>query len=172
MLDISYAEAMTVNLDNQNPHIAGFLKRNHVAVLATASKDSSEPHAAAVYFDTDSNLNVYFLTKEKTLKCKNLMSNPQAAMAVYESDTQRTAQINGPVEVVDDKEGMAIAQRIMAKFSQQGAGSEETPISKLDAGDYVLFRLRPQSIRLAEYRYGEHNSLFDVAVPSEESLEN
>lgn len=156
---------------SQNPHIAEYLKRNHIGVLATADKKTAEPHAAAVYYATDSHLNIYFLTKDKTAKSRNLELNRQAAMAVYEADTQRIAQIYGLVNRVEDSDMMERAKPLMAHFSQQSAGTSETPISKLAAGEYVLYRLVPQSIRLGEYKYGVHSSLFDIATPAEESLE-
>jgi len=156
--------------DSQNPNIASFLKRNHVAVLATASK-TAEPYAATIYFETDSKMNVFFVTKQKTLKAQNLAENPRASVAVYDASTQSTAQITGHVTVVDDPEMMAKALRIMSRHSQETAGTEETPISKLDAGDYVLYKLWPQTIRLGEFKYGPHSQIFDIATPAEESLE-
>lgn len=155
----------------QNPHIAGFLRRNHIAVLATVHQESHEPHAAVLYYATDSHLNIYFLTKSATTKSINLASNPSAAMVVFESDTQRTAQITGQVSKVEDKDMLERALPLMSKFSKATAGTEETPLSKITAGDYVLYRLVPQSIRLAEYKYAPRNEVFDVATPAEESLE-
>jgi general stress protein 26 len=154
-----------------NPHISDFLKRNHIAVLATAERQSGAPHAATVYYAIDQGLNIYFLTKDRTTKSRNLDTNPQAALAVYEADTQRTAQITGSINRVEDKEIIDKAKPLMAHFSKQTAGTEETPISKLEAGEYVLYRLTPQSIRLGEYKYGVHSDLFDTATPAEESLE-
>jgi nitroimidazol reductase NimA-like FMN-containing flavoprotein (pyridoxamine 5'-phosphate oxidase superfamily) len=165
----SYSEVMSEA--SLNPHIAEFLQRNHIAVLATADKKTAAPHAAAVYYATDSHLNIYFLTKDKTAKSRNIESNPMAAMAVYEADSQRIAQITGTISRVTEEDMMERAKPLMARFSKQTSGSEETPISKLSAGEYVLYRLTPQSTRLGEYKYGVHSDLFDIATPAEESLE-
>lgn len=154
-----------------NPQISEFLHHNHIGVLATADKQSAMPHAAAVYYATDSHLNIYFLTKDKTTKSRNLDKNNWAAMAIYEAHTQRTAQISGSVNRVQEKDMMERAKPLMSRFSKQTAGTEQTPISKLDAGEYVLYRLVPQSIRLGEYKYGVHDDLFEIASPAEESLE-
>lgn len=155
----------------QNPHIANFLKQHHIGVLATADKEAAMPHAAVVFYATDSHLNIYFLTKKETSKSRNLQVNPWAAFTVYEEDTQRTAQIQGMVSEVLASDMMERAKPLFAKFSKQTSGSEDTPISKLNSGDYVLYCLAPQSIRLAEYRYGVKNDMFDVATPAEESLD-
>jgi nitroimidazol reductase NimA-like FMN-containing flavoprotein (pyridoxamine 5'-phosphate oxidase superfamily) len=158
-------------LANVSPDIINFLKNNHVAVLATANKETATPHAASVFFATDSQLNLYFLTKENTTKSKNLATNPQAAMVIYEAEILKTAQILGTVSPVKNDAMMQKALRIMAKYSKQVSGTQTTPISKLDAGDYILYALTPQSIRLGDYKYGSDSLIFDLATPVEESLE-
>jgi nitroimidazol reductase NimA-like FMN-containing flavoprotein (pyridoxamine 5'-phosphate oxidase superfamily) len=159
---------MALNID---PEITSFLKRNHVGVLATSNKETGTPHAATIFYATDSQTNLYFLTKEDTAKSKNLTTNPRAAIVVYEAEMLRTAQISGSVSKVDDPAMMEKALRIMAKFSKQTAQTDQTPISKLDAGEYILYRLTPQSIRLGDYKYGSRNFIFEIATPAEESLD-
>lgn len=154
-----------------NPNIAAFLKKNHIAVLATANKETAVPSAATIYYATDSQMNIFFITKEKTIKHINLFSNPQASIAVYEADTQTTAQISGPVSVVSDPNMLEKALKIMSKYSMQTAQTEETPLSKLEAGQNILYKLWPQTIRLGEYKYGPRNQIFDTATPAEEDLE-
>jgi general stress protein 26 len=154
----------------RNPNIAEFLKNNHIAVLATADK-AAEPHAATIFYATDSQMNIFFITKVKTKKSKNLEENPKASLAIHEASTQKTLQISGPVTVVNDPQIMAKALRLMSKYSKQTGGTEETPVSKLYAGDYILYKVWPQFIRLGEYKYGPHDQLFDTATPAEESLE-
>ena len=156
---------------NIDPSITDFLKRNKVAVLATANKDDARPHAAAVFYDTDSHSNIFFLTKENTTKSKNLQDNPLAAMVIFEARGLKTAQIIGAVTRIDDEAMVQKAQRIMSRFSAEISGNSETPISKLDAGLYVLYMLTPQSIRLGDYKYGRRNYIFDTATPAEESLD-
>lgn len=162
---------MQPNSNFDNPDIANFLKHHHVAVLGTANKQTAMPHAAAVYYATDSKMNIFFVTKEGTVKSKNLDSNPQAAIAIYERENQRTLQTSGPVSRVDDPVMMEKALRIMAKYSKETADTEVTPISKIQAGDYVLYKLSPQSYRLADYKYGVRNYIFDTATAPGESLD-
>jgi uncharacterized protein YhbP (UPF0306 family) len=164
-----YPEVMLTDI---SPDVVAFLKSNHVAVLATASPQSAEPHAAAIFYTTDSHMNIYFLTKEQTAKSKNLEANPQAAVVIYEPSTLKTAQITGRAGRVQNEEMMQKALGLMSKFSQQVAGTSTTPISKLDAGGYILYQLVPQSIRLGDYKYGQRSTIFDVAAPAEESLKN
>jgi len=154
----------------QNPNIYAFMKKNHIAVLATATKDG-KPYAATVYYATDSKLNVFFVTKDRTQKSRILTENPRAAVVVYEADTQTTVQISGNVSVVDNPEMLAKALRMMSGYSKETAGTEETPIEKLNSGNYLLYKISPESIRMGEFKYGPRNQLFDVGLPAEDSLE-
>jgi len=155
----------------KNPNIEAFLKRNHIAVLATADKQTAQPHAATIYYMTDSQMNIYFLTKDGTMKSKNIEGNPYASIAIYEAETQTTAQISGPINKVEDSAMMEKAMSLASKYSKETSGTDETPISKLYAGNYVLYRLWPQFIRLGEYKFGPRGQIFDTATPAEESLE-
>ncbi|MBX4199281.1 pyridoxamine 5'-phosphate oxidase family protein [Candidatus Saccharibacteria bacterium] len=162
---------MSAKSNFKNPNIASFLKRNHIAVIATANKETGAPHAAAVYYATDSQMNIFFVTKEDTTKSKNLTANPQVALAIYEAAVQATAQITGTVTRVEDPVMLQKALRIMSKHARETAKTDEAPYSKLNAGQYVLYKIWPQTIRLGEYKYGPHNQIFDIATPAEESLE-
>lgn len=158
-------------LNNISQDVIDFLKSNHVAVLATASPASAEPHAATIFYTTDLHMNLYFLTKEDTTKSKNLQANPRAAMVVFDASRLATAQITGQVFKIQNQEMMEKALRLMSRFSQRVSGSATTPLSKLDAGQYVLYQIQPQSIRLGDYKYGQRNTIFEIATPAEESLE-
>jgi len=149
---------------SDNPDIVSFLKNNHIAVLATANKMTAVPHAAAIYYGTNSKLDVFFLSKESTTKSKNLADNPQATIVIYEATTQKTAQIYGPVEIVDDSNMMERVKSLMSKYSEETAGTSEIPLSKIDGGEYVLYKLTPQSVRLGEYKYGPKGDIFQTAV--------
>lgn len=161
---------MSASQKDQNPEIAEFLERNHVAVLATANKTSAMPHAAVVYYSVTSSFNLYFVTKDGTAKSKNIDSNPQVALAVYEAASQRTAQISGTAQRVNDPEKLNTALDLMAQHSQQTSQNSELPIARLDAGNFVLYRVIPNSIRLDDYKYGVSGQIFEVATSAEESL--
>ena len=152
-----------------SPDITDFLKKSHIMVLATSSPNGI-PSAATVFYTTDSQMNLYFLTKEQTTKCRNIMANPQIAAVIYQAEMLRTAQITGTAVKVDNPHMTQKTTEIMSGYAQQIAGTPRTPISKLDAGKNVLFCITPQSIRMADYKYGSGDTIFDIAAPSEETL--
>ena len=162
---------MGPNASSQNPEIAAFLERNHIAVLATAYKDTSAPHAAVIYYTSTSRLNLFFITKSNTQKSRNIVSNPQVALAIYEADSQTTAQINGSAQKIDDPDRLKTAVELMHKYSQATAQTGTLPADRLKAGDYVLYEVTPQSIRMGRYKYAADDQIFTTALPPAESLE-
>jgi nitroimidazol reductase NimA-like FMN-containing flavoprotein (pyridoxamine 5'-phosphate oxidase superfamily) len=155
----------------QNPNIENFIKRNHVAVLATANKQTGAPHASTIYYTVSSSLNIFFLTKKDTQKNKNIETNPQVALAIYEAQSQSIAQITGNAQAINEPGKIQTALRIMRQYSQQTAGTDEIPLDKLDAGEFILYKVTPNTVRLGEYKYGPRGEVFDTAIPTGESLE-
>jgi general stress protein 26 len=164
---------MPITISKESTAIAKFLDANHTGVLATADK-SGAPHAATIYFATDSKLNIYFLTKEETTKFRNLQSNPQASLAVYEPAKQATVQIQGNVTQLTD---LKLLNHLFNRILQTSKETSETnvpPVSRLEAGGYVGFKLIPTTARLAVYTRPDHDALeqlFDVEVAEGESLD-
>ena len=157
-------------LAEQNPKITNFLERNHTAVLATANKETGQPHAAVVYYTISSKLHLYFVTKRDTAKSRNLEANPQVAMVIYEADTQSSVQLYGQATAIEDPQKLQSALAMMAGHAKATAQTESLPISKLNAGDHVLYQVVPRNIRLAEYKYGAGDNIFEVVVPNETAL--
>lgn len=137
---------------------ANFIKQHPVGVLATASK-TGEPHAAAVYFVPDDNHSIYFLTKEDTQKHRNLQKNPRAAVTIYDAQTLETLQIEARAEILPDvSQFLELYNRIL-QASSRTTESERPPVSKLNAGDYFMYKLIPQSMRLADYSKPDQGEL-------------
>lgn len=139
-----------VALTLEETRIVEFLTTNRIGTLATVDS-FNQPHAATMYFVIDPDLTVYFITKEETTKCQNLQQNPKAALAVHEANGQVTVQLSGTVTLVEDLSRIdEIYRRVLAIVD---ATSESTvpPFSKISAGRYRCFRLKPNRVRLAEY---------------------
>lgn len=153
---------MAINLSKSREHILQFLSRNKVGVLATADK-TGRPHAAAVYTTHDENLNIYFITKEKTAKSRDLQTNAQAAIAIYEPSSQTTLQAEGVAEEVID---MAQSEKILYEVwttALQTSQSGTIPVSKLKAGGYIAYKLNAPSIRLATFNAdGDKENIFEI----------
>jgi general stress protein 26 len=142
-----------------------FLKNQHSGVLATADSVGN-PHAAVIYFVLDDDFSILFTTKRETQKCKNIEENNQAALVVYDEPTQTTAQIFGHTEFVNDEK---IRDRIienMGNVSMERSIENIPPVAKLVAGEYVVVRINPTVIKMAEYGFakpGDEN-LFETIL--------
>lgn len=152
---------MPIRISESSTKVIEFLMKNHTGVLATASPDGA-PHAAAVYFISDSDLNFFFITKNGTEKSRNLKQNPQASIAIYDAKTQTTLQARGKVEADDDPQHFMNVFTQILKISMDLSGGATPPVSKLKDGEYKLYRLKPDSVRLVEYTKPERGDLDDL----------
>lgn len=148
---------MAINVEESRAKIADFLARTGVAVLATADA-GGKPHAATVYITVDKQLDLYFVTKRDTQKCRNLQANPWAAIAVYDTSTQTTVQADGTVvEVADVHQQEWIFKDIWRLAAQTSPGGIP-PTTRLIAGGYIVFRLSAPSLRMATFSSKNNNS--------------
>lgn len=145
-----YHKTMPVHVSESQEHILDFLKQNAVAVLATVD-NHKHPHAAAIYYVVDDDLCFFFITKRETAKNQNLQKNHQAALVIYEASSQTTVQANGSVNEETDA---TKAQDIFKKVLKLSLATSETgvpPISKLQAGAYIAYKFKPESVRMASF---------------------
>jgi general stress protein 26 len=158
---------MPVQLSEKRERILDFLKNHEIGVLATVDPNGN-PSAATIYFTVDDALNISFLTKTGTKKHDNLTRHAHAVLVVYEASSQTTAQVQGiALEVTNEKEAQQIFADIL-KVSMQTSEGGVPPISKLQAGEYVTYRISPKEIRMAVYirpDSGHYNSLFETINP-------
>ncbi|MHB8701691.1 MAG: pyridoxamine 5'-phosphate oxidase family protein [Nitrososphaerales archaeon] len=130
-------------------HLA-FLRRNYVARIATSS-GKSEPHISPIYFAND-NDSVFFATETSTMKFKNLVENPVAALVVDEFDarwlhekksdtstTEKALVVRGKAEIFVDGEDArytAMYRKLFEKYPDyrnQNWRKGESPIIKVRA---------------------------------------
>lgn len=136
--------------DQAEKDISLFLADHYSGVLSTASADG-QPHGAVVYYLPDTDLSMYFVTKEETQKYKNIEQNKQVSFVVYDEKSQTTLEIQGKVEVVEDLETRRETLHNMTNSSIALSGTLLPPAYKIEAGDYVVLHLVPNSIQLAVY---------------------
>ena len=63
-------------------HVKEFLDNHFQMVLAT---NNSHPWICTVYYTTDKDMNIYFLTNPKTIHGKQIAKNPKVAVAVADA---------------------------------------------------------------------------------------
>lgn len=123
------------------------------------------PRGSVIYFAIDEKFNLSFLTKAETSKYAALKNDGRVMLTVFEPMSQTTAQIIGTAsQITDGHEVNAVASHILrATLETSEAGIP--PISKLQAGPYVAFRIVPDQIRMVVYARpdpGEYSELFET----------
>lgn len=157
---------MPVDIIQSRERILEFLGDHKVGVLATADA-TGKPHAATVYVTHDQQLNMYFVTKRETQKCRNLTANPRAAIAIYDAATQTTVQVEGNVTEITDQ---AQSDRVFAEVQRtvmHTSTSGVPPTSKMAAGSYVTYKLESPNARMATFTHtsvNDYQHIFEVIL--------
>ena len=151
-------------LSDKQQRIYEFLFETPIGVLSSTDPDG-DPHGAVIYYTINRHFEVEFLTKSETKKYDNLIHNNHVMLTVFEPLTQTTVQVTGVAKEV--KSGVVmneIAARVLGtslKTSEEGLH----PLSKLDAGAYVAFKIEPVQVRMAVYARpepGGYSELFET----------
>jgi uncharacterized protein YhbP (UPF0306 family) len=143
--------------DQDRAAIGDLLETHNTATLATSGADG--PWAAAVFFASDADLNLYFVSDPRTRHARDLAVCPEVAAAIH-ADCSAWAQIRGlqlagRAEVLEGPAREMGLACYLAKFSDIKAllerpyGPDEEAIAKrLNAAS--LYRLAPHWIRLID----------------------
>lgn len=133
-----------------NLRVYDFLKSQLTGVLSLVDPNGN-PHATVIYFSVDNYFNCYFITKHDTKKFDSIVHQNHGMLVVFDAQSQTTAQIKGVIEDISDS---PIARHVFNTMKTTAEGKSDSgvaPISKLFAGEYVCFKLRPRQIRMAVF---------------------
>lgn len=120
------------------------------AVIGSCPKDG-DTHVATVYYYVDHNFNFFFLTGVHTQKYRNLIDNPNAAIAIGFGPSYTTIQGRGEAFLLEknsEEEKQAIAN---IKHRLQNHNNETWPLFQLEAFEtetIAVFKLVPETLQL------------------------
>lgn len=139
--------------DNKTKEIMSkFINEHSFAVLSTINAEG-HPHGTALYAGSDKNLNVYFKTKSGTAKSSYVDNDDMVALTFGDEAEQATLQLSGSVaEVYDPAEGAAAME--LLDSLQHHSKDARPPITKLNAGSYIIFRITPDWAHMTIYGGG------------------
>jgi hypothetical protein len=140
--------------------IAAFLAAHTTLTLATVGPDGA-PAAAAVFYAHDDDLNLYFLSEEKTLHAQNILADPRVAAAIH-ADGQdwraiRGVQVRGRAELLAGANALHAAALYGRKFAFVGAllaGAEGPAVLSGPLAKARFWRLEPAWFRLIDNTQG------------------
>lgn len=131
--------------------IVSYIKNNPLCVMSTVDPNN-KANGATMYIVSDEQLNVYFLTKISTRKYSNLINNPSVAFTCHNENNLETLQMIGeaaPIDPAVDDNGKIyhLFESIREKIVNYSL-----PISKIDAGEYVIFKVSVDHALLTQYK--------------------
>jgi PPOX class probable F420-dependent enzyme len=101
--------------------VNGLLDGRPFAVLATLNPDGT-PQTSVIWVARDGDV-LIFTTHDQRRKARNLIRDPRASVTVFAADDPyRTADIRGPVELVDDPD-----RRLSVELTRRYLGQDPPP---------------------------------------------
>jgi general stress protein 26 len=136
-----------------------YIDEHPVVVLGTID-DYHRPHGSVVYAisgDPDTNMHVYFLTKEDTTKFHNLKARPAVSITGFDENDIDCLQAQGHAAV---ERSPHVIDRVMKHLTRAHYHTEERlpPIAKLSAGNYVIVGVTITHARIGEFKGATHGS--------------
>lgn len=123
------------------------LNEGKVATLATIGRDGS-PHLSAIYYTCSSSFVIGFGTKSETTKVRNIERDNRVEILVFDEVSQTTIRLKGTAHRVRDE---SVIQPIVENmyWSTEDEEYHSPPISKLAAGDVVIYQIKPINASMA-----------------------
>jgi general stress protein 26 len=138
--------------DRSGPNIKmyDFLRANPVGVLATVDPQG-DPYAAVIYYSVNKDFDVTFTTKRNTKKNDDIQHNDHVQLTVYEAASQTMAQLTGIAKEITDALEAQEAFRATVQASLRTSLAGLPPVSKLQAGYYIAYKIHPKQLRMAVF---------------------
>ena len=161
--DVHYQRGATTPVyTERQQRIHNFLTRNTIGVLSTIDAEGG-PHGVTIYYVARPTFEIAFLTRVGTKKHLDLKKDNRVMLTIYEPETQTTLQISGIAEeITDHYEINGIAGAILGASLKSGNGI--LPITKLHAGPYTAYNIRPTRVQMAVYSRpdpGNYENIFE-----------
>ncbi len=153
--------AKSMDLSDRNQRIYDFLWENPVGVLSSVTPNG-DPHGVVIYFTINHDFTITFLTRRLTRKYDNITRHKHVTLTVFEPVTQAVSQIIGMAEEVRDQQEINDVANRMLRANFRASEVALPPITKLEAGELVAFRIYPVQIRMAVYARPETGSYADL----------
>lgn len=130
--------------------ILKFLQNQHIATLATVTKDN-RPHAAVILYAVDQDLNLYFATHKKTEKIDNVKQNNKVSLTIWKHK-ELSVQIEGEGEEVTDSQECSKILEVLAVSASKENSDFYPPILRIKGQDYAIYKIKPTRCRYLDFK--------------------
>lgn len=151
-----------------------FLSKIPLAVFGTVS-NQNEPHLTTLFYVIDSDLNFYFITRSNTTKVNNIKRGSNVSIVVSDRRSFTTIEAHGIAIQLSGVDKIKIIFKMFTDVYRNQDIIEKgklfnwaPPISNVEKGDIVIYEVKPDWIRYANY---ENTSPLDNNAMQEVILE-
>jgi hypothetical protein len=139
-----------MDLSYERNKCRNFLRDHDVGVIASASLDG-HPHASVVNYYANAKFEIYFISRERAQKFRNIMVNPLAALVVTDENLATSLEIKGDAFKLDDSPAVMDTMRQLSQVVRRNHAGP-LPIMNVPGSELFLFCLQPRSMAYADFR--------------------
>jgi general stress protein 26 len=155
---MSSNDQVTISSQEENAkRVLTFLESQNTGVLCTNGIDG-RPYGSVVYFSAHQDSVVTFTTKEHTMKSQNIDKDADVMLVVFDAEQQATLQLSGRAQEIDDTLKATEILHETMDDSLETSGRTIPPVAKLEAGDFVAYKIVPTDIKMAVFNSAEFRS--------------
>ncbi len=135
-----------------------FLSKIPLGVFGTVSNEN-EPHLSTLFYVVDTDLNFYFITRSHTKKVENIARGSKVSIVISDRRSFTTAQVQGTAVQLSGIDKIKVIFKMFTDVYRNQDIIEKgnlfnwaPPISNIEKGDIVIFEVKPDWIRYADYK--------------------
>ena len=132
--------------ENTKRIILNFMNSNTILSLSTSISDS--PYICNLFYVCDDDLNIYFLSSNKTRHAQELKDNPKVAVSIYDPKSAPGKSVIGlqAVGKVSEAKGMELVKMFASYLKLFPATKIDINMLKQVSFDSRLFKFKPDII--------------------------
>lgn len=135
-----------MNLEVQN-----FFTHHTLATIATKASENRYPHVTPLFYVTDENLHLYFMSHENSEKLKKILSNPRITVSITDQSTITTLQLKGVTTAIEDSPKKIEVMEKIIRVSNDASNNSFPPITKLSGGPLHVYEFTPQWFQYSNF---------------------
>lgn len=127
--------------------ILTFLQESYLLILGTC--EGKNPHTSTLLYESDEDLNFYFLTHTDSQKAQNIQKNPHISFVIGGAIDRFHIQAQGVAEATLDN---SLREKIIFKLAQKTNQIEDfwPPILYIKGEGYTVFKIKPTQMKVLD----------------------
>ena len=157
-MDDSSSKEYTLHMNTKTNITEALASINQPLGVISTSNEQGNSQSAGLYYITDENLNIFFVTRSASRKYKNIQNNPHVSFTVISEHPPVTIQLEGTAaEVMDPTEQTTYYDKLIAKAT---ATTPMLPVSQIVTGEMVFMKITTTWARCGNFEIMKEGEKF------------